>query len=779
MALEKLGLSAILTIDTRGFVLGVRQARTAFSTLGASSQSARTNLMKATRAARAFKQSISGFGKDLKRGRDGLESLGMASLPVAAGMGFGVVKAAKYEQQLSNLRSVMGDISENEFVMLESRARELGMTTVFTATQSAEAMENMRRMGFSTQEVMAGIKPVMDTAAVAGIELADAANLVGGSTRAMGLEVKEAARIADVLTVASQESASTVPELAEALSYGASGALKWGMSVEDTVAVLGKLADRMHKGSTGGMLLMNVVNALTNATPKAKKQLDAWGISLSDAKTGKMRPFMEVIDQIRGKLDLYKDDAKRARIQGVLFQQRASRAFAALSASGSESVNKLSNVLVNSFGAAEKAAKIRLDNIIGSITLFMSAVESISIAMFKPFLAFGKQAFDGVAASISNVVKAMEFLEANKNMGESFFLGESIKQFGRNATETAIGIKAALDNVKAGFMAVGNALKTVMSIFGNTNSSAVELVATVLMFSVVLGPAALAVRGLSMVLGGMIGIFTPLVSGLGVVASAIKFAFVTNIGSAGTMINGFIATKLTPFIGFLKTLNAGLLFTAASIALPIAALAYFGYKLVENKREGQSWLNYWMELAGNIEQVMHSSLTRVVAYVKDAFAAMIRPFAKLAVFIADLSPGGKKLSQGLREFAKGSELSNIQKAEQEIKRRERYGRAISGSQIANAAKQQAKTEAKGMFDIQSEMKKAVNAAVGAAQNASDAAGATAEAAKRKPCAQVNLDGREVGRSVSKVQESIRARDGKSTHWQRRRALENGAVPVGV
>jgi TP901 family phage tail tape measure protein len=751
-------------------------AKTGIGGLGRPLSQAQRGFLRAARAAREFKKATGQFGASFKKGGEGVEKFGMAMLPVAAGMGFGVVKAAQYEQQISGLRAVMGDLGQKEFAELEGKARELGITSVFSATQSAEAMENMGRMGFTQKEILAGVAPILDTAAVANIGLAESANLVGGATRAMGLDVKEAARVADVMTVASQKSATTVPEMAEAMSYGASSALKWGMDLEETTAVLGKLADRMHKGSTGGMLLMNMINSLVDPTTEAKKQLEEWGVKLTDAH-GKMRPLMEVVDQIRGKLDQYTDDAKRAELESVIFPQRASRAFAALSAAGSKSVDELREALDKSLGAAQKAAKTRLDNILGAIKLFGSSLESLSISIFAPFLDSGKRAFQGITDSLNDVLFAMDEYSKQLDDGKTKLEAQAWAQmkFGAAAAETAAGIGSAKDNIKAAIKIIGDAIKNVGSIFGASNKKTIEWVTTAIFLAAAVAPVALAIKGVTLALTGLTWMFAPVVSGLGMVAAGFKFAFVTNVGQAGVMLRGFTSSKLIPFIGTLKTMGTQLLLVSSLITtVGIGALVAFGVALVASKRDGQSWGNYWIELADNVAKFWHDTFTRMGGYIK-AFMQKVKE--GIAVYAKSR---GQEVSP---EFKVDAKRDYIKEAEERINARKSAIRKVPEPELRRAGLMSAEVEAKGAFNVQEETKKASTAAADAAKQAAGAAQQAADAAKRTadkdPCAKVNLDGREVGRSVSKAQEDINARDGRSTHWQRRRVLEHGAVPVGV
>ena len=176
MAFERIGLGGILRFDEKQALSGMRRAQAGFARLQGSARK---------------------LGAGLAMMGDGMRNAGMALLPVTAGLGFGAVKAAKFEKQMSGVGAITRS-SADDLAALTNEAKKQGVESVFSAQQSAEAMEFMGRAGFDTKEIIDGLGGVMAAAAADGITLATSSDIVARVVKGMGLEIKEASHVADV-----------------------------------------------------------------------------------------------------------------------------------------------------------------------------------------------------------------------------------------------------------------------------------------------------------------------------------------------------------------------------------------------------------------------------------------------------------------------------------------------------------------------------------------------------------------------------------------------------
>lgn len=171
----------------------------------------------------------------------------------AAAAGFGVysVKAgADFDAAMSEVQAISG-ASGKQLEALRNKAKEMGATTKFSATQSAEALKYMGMAGWSSQEMLDGLPGVMNLAAASGEDLGLVSDIVTDSLTSFGLKAKDTSRFVDVLAATSTSSNTNVSMLGESFKYVAPVAGALGYKVEDVSVALGLMANAGIKGSSG------------------------------------------------------------------------------------------------------------------------------------------------------------------------------------------------------------------------------------------------------------------------------------------------------------------------------------------------------------------------------------------------------------------------------------------------------------------------------------------------------------------------------------------------
>ena len=158
---------------------------------------------------------------------------------------------AKFEKQLSKLRGVTG-ANAKEMAQLERKAKDLGRTTAFTAIEVADLQFELAKLGFTTNDILNSSGGVLDLAAGLGVGLGDAATLAGSTIRAFGLNTSETGRVVDVLAHSVASSALDFSKLTESLKYAAPIARLYNYTIEETVGLLGALANAGIHGSQAG-----------------------------------------------------------------------------------------------------------------------------------------------------------------------------------------------------------------------------------------------------------------------------------------------------------------------------------------------------------------------------------------------------------------------------------------------------------------------------------------------------------------------------------------------
>lgn len=320
-------------------------------------------------------ESLQGIGKAL--------TLGVTAPLVGVGIK-SVKTASEFEAAMSQVKAISG-ATGTDFKRLEDIAKKMGATTKFTAIDSAEALKYMGMAGWKTDQMIAGLPPIMNLAAASGENLGTVSDIVTDSLTAFGLKATDAARFSDVLAAAATNSNTNVGLMGETFKYAAPVAGALGYSIEDTAVAVGLMANAGIKGSQAGTSLRSAFTRLVKPTKEVNKGLELIGLSTDDFKG---KSLHETIDILR---DSFKglDGSQQAEIASMIFGQRAMSGMLGIINASEEDYNKLTTAIQNSSGSADEMAKIMNDNLQGDLVLLKSAVEGAAIAIgerLRPFI---------------------------------------------------------------------------------------------------------------------------------------------------------------------------------------------------------------------------------------------------------------------------------------------------------------------------------------------------------------------------------------------------------
>jgi len=299
----------------------------------------------------------------------------------AAAFAIGKV-GADFEEAITAVGAV-SLMTRDQIADLEKKALQLGSTTKFTATEAANAMELMGRAGFTNAEIIKGIDGVLNAAAAEGAGIEEVAGHVSNVLKGMGLAADEANRVADVLTLASARTNSSISSLGESMANVASTARQLNVPLESVVAAVAALQDVGLDASVAGSAVNTMLTNIAKPTDEVAAKMKKWGISFKDAK-GNMLPFSEVIGQMSqaakksgGNLDQVAFFADLVGLRG----QKAAANLKDLFNTGK--LQALTKELDGAAGSAKKMADLRMQNLKGDLTLLKSATEGLEVALFN------------------------------------------------------------------------------------------------------------------------------------------------------------------------------------------------------------------------------------------------------------------------------------------------------------------------------------------------------------------------------------------------------------
>lgn len=377
-----------------------------------------------------------------------VEDLGAAfaglGATLAAPAALGVKTFADFEQRILTLKGVTKATSE-ELQKMNDVALELGASTSWSASQVADGMTALGRMGFNPSEIVNAISPVMDLARGLGVTVDEAADMLGASLNQFGVGATESVKYADILTKATNAAAISATELGESLKFSGAAGAAVGQTVEDVVALTMSLRNMGLDASQAGTSLRSIFLSLQNAG-KASQFEELFNVNLRGAG-GQLRSLVDVFAEAQAAAQGMGD--KLAGTVQELFGTVATTAGVSLLSAPDLSENK--ETMKASAGAAKELREQMESGLTGSFDALKSAVEGASIALGDALAPEIK----GLAEAITKIASALiVFIEDNKDL---------VKTLGRNA--------AGLLAVGAAFTALGVAARTTSNVTGVAKSA--------------------------------------------------------------------------------------------------------------------------------------------------------------------------------------------------------------------------------------------------------------------------------------------------------------------
>lgn len=468
--------------------------------------------------------------------------IGVASV-VAAKKTIDVGKS--FEAGMSEVQAISG-ASGKDLEKLSAKAKQMGATTKFSATESATALKYMAMAGWKTNQMVSGLSGVMNLAAASGEDLGTVSDIVTDSMTAFGLKAKDSGHFADVLAKASSSSNTNVAMMGETFKYVAplAGSMKY--SIEDTATAIGLMANAGIKGSQAGTSLRSIITRLVKPPKDAATALNALGISTTKAD-GSMKPLRETMAELREKFSGLTESQKASYASSIAGQEAMSGLLAIVNASDSD-FNKLQKAIDNSSGAAKKQADVMNNNLQGALYDLGSVAESVGIGIYEDIKTPLTKAV-GVGTAqlriLSNKLKKggikeivpKQAINTVENLGKVAMvagkggvkvLGAAAKLVGNNM-EVALPVAASLLTVFKGYKAVTTVVTAFRTVSTATQGASigVQLLGTAIQLftgkTIQATSATTAFKAASAALGGPVGIAVVAVGALaaGVAAYAL------------------------------------------------------------------------------------------------------------------------------------------------------------------------------------------------------------------------------------------------------------------
>lgn len=311
-----------------------------------------------------------------------------------------VTTGMEFDSAMSKVAAISGASAE-EMAMLTQKAQEMGRTTKFTASESAEAFNYMAMAGWKTNEMLDGLEGILNLAAASGADLAETSDIVTDALTGLGYEAKDAGRLADVMAAAAANANTNVELMGSTFQYVTPVAGALGFSMEDVAVAIGTMANAGIKGERAGTALRSMMTRLASPPKMAADSIEELGITVIDS-AGKMLPLIDILKQLRSKFNGL-SEAEQAHHAKAIAGQEAMAGLLAIVNSAPDDFEQLIQSVNNSAGAADRMAKTMLNNVGGKFTLLKSQLEGIRLTIWDKLEPTIRKCIDSISRTLSSI----------------------------------------------------------------------------------------------------------------------------------------------------------------------------------------------------------------------------------------------------------------------------------------------------------------------------------------------------------------------------------------
>lgn len=343
-----------------------------------------------------------------------------------------------FEASMSQVAATMGITTKEiqngseSYEILNKAAQDCGKATMFSASQSAEALNYLALAGYDAEKAAATLPKVLNLAAAGGLDLAYASDLVTDSMAALGLETKQLDLYIDEMAKTSQKSNTSVAQLGEATLVCAGTVALTDQKLDAMNTALGVLANNGLKGAEGGTHLRNVLLSLSAPMDKAADAINDLGLRVYDSK-GKMRDLNAIMVDMN-KLMSDMTQQEKTKLISTIFNKTDIAAVNALLKSTNGEYADLNDQIKDCSGAAQAMADTLNNNLKGKVTILQSALEGLGITTYNLFDDDMKSAVDSATDAVGRLQDEIDNGELGVSMRN---MSEALGEFAENAIGAA------------------------------------------------------------------------------------------------------------------------------------------------------------------------------------------------------------------------------------------------------------------------------------------------------------------------------------------------------
>lgn len=529
----------------------------------------------------------------------GLSLVGMTAPLVAVGR-VGIETAADFDVLLKQIE-LFGGVAPEQMETVRQFAMQMGQDTKFSNNEAAAAMLDLLKSGMSLEEAMAALRPVLDSATVGNLGLAEAAGYVSSGLAQFNLDATEAARVSNAMAAAANVSRAEIRDIGQAMSNVGPVAAQYGLQVEDVAGILAVFADNGIMGAEAGTQLKSMLLNLSRPTDTVKAAFNRLGVSMYNSD-GSLRNFNTVLLELNAALDRLPMEEQNELAQ-TLAGSYGIMGFQALRAAGG--INETLTAMQEAPSAASLAEQF-MNTFRGSMESLTGSGETFLTEFLTPFM---NDVAGPFVRRLTEIINGLtDWARANPGL-----------------TKTIATVVLAIAGLGAGMAAIGGVLSGAGTVIGFIGTALGALMSPI-------GLIVAAIAGLGLAFStnflGIRDLLQPLIDEVGRFFGEVQAG--VPVGDAlGTMFRNLLPPEVT---GAIESFFTGVASWVNNTALP--ALQAFGAFL----------MSLWGAVQPGLSQMadwfLNTALPGIVSFIQTIVIPGVQAFISLLVGIWNaVAPG--------------------------------------------------------------------------------------------------------------------------------------------
>lgn len=363
------------------------------------------------------------LGAAYEKGISGMKAGGAmaaAGVGILAGLGSAVSVSMDFNKAVSEVGAI-ANAGADDLAKMKEQAIQLGSETAWTAKQVAEGQKFLAMAGFDANATVAAMPGLLSLASAGNIELAKASDIASDTLSMFGLKASESNRVADVLAKTATRSNTNIEQFSEAIKYLGGTAASLGVSLEESSAAIGILADNGLKGSVATRVISSAMLRFSKPTAQMSKEMSRLNIAMFDSE-GKFKGIAGMLEEVEKATKGFTDEQRLATIATLFGADAADNILLMLNSQkevmtengkvmmkGSQLLRGFTKEMENAAGSADKMADMQLDNLTGDVTKLRSAMEGLAIRIgdkLEPSLRIVTQGVNSLVTKITEFVNS-------------------------------------------------------------------------------------------------------------------------------------------------------------------------------------------------------------------------------------------------------------------------------------------------------------------------------------------------------------------------------------